>query len=149
MKNYQLDIKNKIINHLTINGKKNKGEKILLKAFKELQESSNKQSKELIKFAIILSTPIFKLHKISQKKRKKKKTREIPSFIPKENPRVSAAIKFILKAIREKKAKKFYDKLKNEVLFNAQFKGNAMQIKNELQKQILLKKRYFLYFRWR
>lgn len=106
MKNYQLDIKNKIINHLTINGKKNKGEKILLKAFKELQESSNKQSKELIKFAIILSTPIFKLHKISQKKRKKKKNSRNSILYSQGKPKSFSGYQIYFKSYKRKKGEK-------------------------------------------
>lgn len=148
MKSYKIEVKNKIINNLLINGKKNTGEKILLKTLKELQKSSNKESKKLIKFAIIFSTPIFKLHKISQKKKKKKKIQEIPSFISKKNARISLSIKFILKTIKKKNLNKFYNKLKEEILLTAQSKGDAVQIKNDLQKYILLKKHYFSYFKW-
>ena len=148
MRNYKIEIKNKIINNLLINGKKNTGEKILLKTLKELQKSSNKKSKELIKFAIIFATPTFKLHIMSQKKRKKKKIREIPSFISKKNARISLAIKFILKTIKKKNSNKLYNKLKKEVLLTTQLKGDVIQIKNDLQKHILLKKHYFSYFKW-
>ena len=40
-------------------------------------------------------------------------------------------------------------KLKQELLANAQYKGSAIQIKNELQKQVLINKHYFAYYRWR
>ena len=72
MKHKKIELKNKIINHLILNGKKETGEKILLKSFKELQKSSKKQPKKLIKLALIFSTPIFKIYKITIKKKKKK-----------------------------------------------------------------------------
>ena len=59
MKNKKIKIKNKITNHLMLNGKKKTSEKILLKSFKELQKYSKKQSKKLIKLALIFSTPNF------------------------------------------------------------------------------------------
>jgi len=72
MKKKSLDIKNKLINNITLDGKKKTSEKILLKSLKELQKSSKKQSKELVKLALVQSTPVFKLHRISNKKLKKK-----------------------------------------------------------------------------
>jgi len=114
-------IKNKIINHLMNNGKKRTSEKILLNTFKELQKDSKKQSKKLLKLAIILSKPTFKLHVLTQKKRKKKKGKEIPAFISKTRIRVSLAIKNIL-FIAEKKKNHINLNLKNEILMTAQKK---------------------------
>ena len=67
-----LEIKNKFVNHLIINGKKNKSEKVISKTIKALQTISKKSSKKLIQLALVSSTPIFKLNTITQKKRKKK-----------------------------------------------------------------------------
>ena len=61
-------IKNKLINHLVVNGKKNKSEKIVCKSFKTLQTISKKSSKKLIQLALISTTPIFKINTIIQKK---------------------------------------------------------------------------------
>jgi len=133
------------------NGKKKTSEKILLKSFKELQKNSPKQSEKLIQIAVIHSTPTFKLHKISNKKQKKrnKKVREIPAFISKTVARTSLAIKFILYNIKKKKSNNFYTKLKQEILLTAQLKGTVIEMKNELQKQTLLKKHFFTYYRWK
>ena len=54
-------IKNKLINHLTLNGKKKTSEIILLKSLKFLQKNSNKKSKKLIQLAITTTYPTFKL----------------------------------------------------------------------------------------
>lgn len=134
-----------------VNGKKETGERVLLKSLKEIQKESKKQSQELIKLGIAYATPAFKLHKIANKKQKKrnKKVREIPAFISDKKARISLAIKFIVTNLKKKKSANFYEKLKQELLANAQYRGAAIQIKNELQKQVLANKRYFAYYRWR
>lgn len=133
-----------------VNGKKETGERVLLKSLKEIQKESKKQSQELIKLGIAYATPAFKLHKITNKKQKKrnKKVREIPAFISDKKARISLAIKFIMTNLKKKKSANFYEKLKQELLANAQYRGTAIQIKNELQKQVLANKRYFAYYRW-
>jgi ribosomal protein S7 len=151
MKEKRIEVKNKIINHLMVSGKKETGEKILLKSLKEIQKDSKKQSQELVKLGIMYSTPTFKLHRIENKKQKKrnKKAREIPAFISDKKARISLAIKFILATLKKKKSSNFHIKLKQELLANAQYKGSAIQIKNELQKQVLMNKHFFAYYRWR
>lgn len=147
MKHKKIELKNKIINHLILNGKKETGEKILLKSFKELQKSSKKQPKKLIKLALIFSTPIFKIYKITIKK-KKKKIKEIPTIINTKKARISLAIKFILATLKNKKSNYFYIKLHNEILLNLKSEGSAVQIKNKIQKQALLNKHFFYFYRW-
>jgi len=137
--------KNKIINHLTQNGKKQTSEKILLKSFKELQKSSQKQSRRLIELALIFSTPIFKLHKIKYKKRKFIK--EIPSVIIYEKVKISLAIKFILNTSNSEKSIYFYTEFKKEIIQHAKNNGSAIQKKNELQKQVLLQRQMLSYYR--
>ena len=144
-----MQIKNKLINHIMVDGKKKTSEKILLKSFKKIQKNSNKQSKSLIKLAITHSTPIFRLHKIVNNKKKKKKIKEIPAFIAKTFARTSLAIKFILTNIKNKNSNNFCTKLKQEILITAQSKGTSIELKNNLQKQVLLKKRFFTYYRWK
>jgi ribosomal protein S7 len=145
-----MKIKTKLINLLTLNGKKEVGEKNLLKSIKELQKNSNKKYSEILHLALIYATPIFKLHRIKNKKIKKnrnKKFKEIPGFIKNKNSRISLAIKFILLSIRNK-SETFYKKFNKEILLNAIENGNTLQVKNELQKSILIKKHYFRYYRW-
>ena len=148
----KINIQRKLINHLTGNGEKNTSEKILLKSFKDLQKSSKKKSTKIIKLALIYSTSIFKLHKIKNKKIKKRtnNVREIPAFISNKHSRASSSLKLIISNTRKKKEYKFYKKLKNEIVLNAGNKNNSsVALKNELQKSILTKKHYFLYYRWR
>lgn len=145
------EIKNKIITNIMNNGSKKTSESILFKSFKKLQKNSKKQSKKIFQLAIVNATPIFKLHRIENKKQRKKnrKVREIPAFISNLTSRTSIAIKFILSSIEQKKIKKFYQQLNQEVLITARIKGNAIEKKNTLQKQVLSKKHFFKYFRWK
>ena len=83
-----MKIKNKLVNHITLSGKKETSEKNLLKSFKELQKNSFKKLNNIIQLALIYTMPLFKLHVIKNKKRKKskkKKNREIPGFIKSKN----------------------------------------------------------------
>ena len=145
------EIKNKLINHIMSHGGKKTSENIVLKSTKKLQKNSKKQIKKIIQLALINSTPTFKLHKIENKKQKKRnrKIREIPAFIPKALARTSIAIKFILSSIDKKKSKNFYTTLKQEILLTAQSEGTAIELKNALQKQVMSKKHFFTYYRWK
>lgn len=143
-----MQIKTKLVNHLMLNGKKETGEKNLLKSVKELQKSSSKKSSRVFQLAVLYSTPIFKLHKIRNKKRKKaNKFKEIPGFIKNKQARTSLAIKFILLNTK-RKGEHFFKKFNKEILLNAKNQGVSIEAKNELQKNILTKKHFFKYYRW-
>lgn len=148
MKN--IAIKNKLINHLMRNGEKKTSEKILLQSLKELQKASLKQTKKLLKTALINTAPVFKLHIIKNKKQKKKnrKIKTIPFFIYNNTSRVSLAIKFILETVTSKKATNFYLKLNEEILLNSKQQGETIKVKTDLQKQVIANKRYFKFFKW-
>lgn len=151
MNRNNLKIKTKFTNHLMFNGEKKISEKILLKSFKSLQKNTKKQISNIAKLSLIYSTPIFKLHKISNKKLKKKqrKTRIIPTFIPKLFNRISLGIKYILFNINKNKSSKFiYNKLQDEILAIAKHQGTFITIKKETQQHTILNKRYFRYYRW-
>lgn len=146
-----MEIKNKLLNHLTLNGKKETGEKNLIKSIKKIQKNSLKSSEKIFQLALIYSTPIFKLHKIKNKKKKKRASRfkEIPGFINNKSSRTSMAIKFIVNSIKKNNlSQSFYLKLNAEILDCAKNKSISVEVKKNLQKDILTKKRYFLYYRW-
>jgi ribosomal protein S7 len=145
----RIQIKAKIINHITKNGEKKTSEKLLLKSIKKLQKTSKKQVKALLQLSILNSVPIFKLHTSSNKKQKKrhKKVREMPTFIVRPEIRTSLSIKFIV-SNKEKKSKIFYNELTKKFLLAIQPKSGSVSLKNELQKKILLNKRYLTYYRW-
>jgi ribosomal protein S7 len=140
------NIKQKLTNHIFLNGKKNTSEKILLKVFKGLQKISTKNSIKLVQFAILYSLPIFRINKFSQKKKRRKKIKEIPSFIQSEETRISRAIKFILFSSRKKRSDYFYIHLKQEILLNLQSKSSIVENKNDFQKSAIGKKNLLKYF---
>jgi len=147
--NKTFNLKAKIINTLMISGKKKTGEKILLKFAKLLQKSSNKNFKNLVQLAIINSTPTFKLNEQVVKKGKRKSVRSTPSFITSDSLRIMASLKLIINAVNKNKTStSFYETLVNEVLASSEAKSQAVDKKNELQKQILINKRYLSKFRW-
>ena len=147
--NNMLHLKNKIVNTLMQSGKKNTGEKILVNFLKSIQKSTNKNFKVLLQTAIINSTSTFKLNEQSIKKGKRKAKKHIPSFIINDSLRIVTALKLIKKvSIRNKNSNWFYQSLMSEVLAASNFKGQSIDKKNELQKQILINKRYLSKFRW-
>lgn len=132
---------------MLLDGRKSTSEKIVLQSFKELQRFSRKQSIKLVQLAIIYSMPVFKIHKHINKNRKKKYAKEIPILVIAKKTRVSLAIKFILKNMRHDKLNCFYARFRTEILLTAQNEGHTVQIKNEVQKQVLLKKHFFFFFK--
>ena len=148
-KNNTLHLKNKIVNTLMQSGKKKTGEKILLKFLKSLQKSTDKNFKVLLQSAIINSTSTFKLNEQSIKKGKRKAKKNIPSFIISDSLRIITALKLIKKvSAKNKRSNYFYQSLTAEILASSASKGQSVDQKNELQKQILINKRYLSKFRW-
>jgi len=148
-KNNTLHLKNKMVNTLMKSGKKKTGEKILLKFLKSLQKSTDKNCKVLLQSAIINSTSAFKLTEQSIKKGKRKAKKNIPSFIINDSLRIVTALKLIKKvSAKNKSINYFYQSLANEILASSASKSQSVDQKNELQKQILINKRYLSKFRW-
>lgn len=146
-KNFNL--KTKVINVLITSGKKNTGEKILLKFAKRLQKSTNKHFKTLVQVAVINSTPTFKLNEQIVKKGKRKVVKSTPSFITSDSLRIMTTLKLLKRTVeKNKSSNQFYENLVNEVLLAASLKGHSVDKKTELQKQVLANKRYLSKFRW-
>nr|QDA21759.1 ribosomal protein S7 [Proschkinia sp. SZCZR1824] len=143
-----MKIKLKMINHLILNGKKETGEKEFCKNFKNLQKKSRKCSNKIFQLALISSTSVFRLHKISLKKRKKKKVQEIPGFLRNQNNRISLALKFLLQVTKHG-AYSLSKNLSTEILLLSKSKSGNLSIKTEKQKAVLTKKHLFRYYRWR
>jgi len=142
-------LKEKILNHIFKNGKKKTSEKILTKSFKTIQKSQKKSHSEIMKLSIINSTPTFRVIKLKNNRRKKKKSiKEIPAFLSTYMFRSSWALKYIVTNSNKKTSNIFYNQLKDETLLNAKHEGNAVKLKNELQNQALQKKKYFRHYRW-
>jgi len=148
-KNKTFNLKVKMINTLMINGKKKTGEKILLKFAKLLYKSNTKSFKNLVHLAIINSTSTFKLNEQIIKKGKRKVIKSTPSFILNESIRIMTSLKFIKNAVvKNRNSICFYKSFVNEVLGSSQLKSQSVDQKNQLQKQILINKRYLSRFRW-
>lgn len=141
-------LKQKILNQLMVKGNKKTCEKILLKSFKLFQKTSNKNHKNLILLAIINSTPVLKMNK-QTKKAKKTTIKEIPVLIINKTNRISLAIKYTLQTIKANKSgMSFNSKLAKEILLSSKNKSNSIELKNEQQKNILIKKRYLMSYKW-
>jgi len=148
-KNKRSYLKNKIVNTLMKNGKKTTGEKILLKSLKSLQRSTDKNFKILLHSAIINSTFAFKVNEQSVKKGKRKAIRVVPSFIISDSLRITTALKSLAKiSVKTKSSDFLYKKLMAEILSSSALKGQSIDQKTEIQKQILVNKRYLSKFRW-
>ena len=145
-----MKIKSKLINHLIVNGKKETSEKTLNKNFKTLQKRSRKCSSKLFQLALISSTSVFRLHRISLKNRKKKKVREVPGFLRNRNNRISLALKFLVKITRRTPDALYFDKnFLDKILSLSRFENETLSSKNEAQKALLSKRYLFRYYRWR
>lgn len=142
-------LETKIVNTLMLSGKKSTGEKILLKFSKKLQKLNNKHFKKLVQIAIINSTSTFKLNEQIVKKGKRKAVRHIPSFTTTDSLRIMISLKLIKRsATKNKNSNQFYESFVNEILMASSLKGQSVDKKTELQKQILANKRYLANFRW-
>lgn len=148
-KNKKFNLKSKIVSTLMIHGKKNTSEKILLKFAKRLQKSTSKNFKGLLQLALINSTPTFKINEQVIKKGKRKAIKSTPSFIANESLRITTSLKSIKQVVSKSKGPTFfYETLAKEILSTSALKSQVVDKKNELQKQVLINKRYLSKFRW-
>lgn len=135
-------LRTKIINYIFNDGSKRTSEKILLKTLKVIQKSSNKNSKNIVKFSLVKASFFLNL----KKKKQRQLLIEIP-FLLKSSSRISFAIKKILGIVRQKKINSFYFLLKQE-LFNSLTENNEIfKDKKEIYKKAFTKKA-FTHFRW-
>ena len=145
-----MKIKSKLINHLIIDGKKEISEKTFNKNFKTLQKKSLKCSSKVFQLALISSTSVFRLHRISLKNRKKKKVREVPGFLRNRENRISLALKFLIKTTKRTSDSLYFDKnFLGKILSLSKFENETLLTKNETQKNLLSKRYLFRYYRWR
>ena len=144
-----LELKQKLTNAMMKHGKKKTAEKILVKSLKLIQKFNKKNHKNLIKNSIVNVTPTFKINKQSSKRGKRKVEKEIPAFIKKDSLRTVLSANFLVSAsLKNKDLKTFYKKLAQEVIETSLQKSKSIEQKTEMQKQMLMQKRYLLKFRW-
>ena len=145
------ELQKKLINHITKNGKKYKSEKTITKSLKATQKSKKKNHGKITKLSILNTIPVFKIIKLTDKKRRKKSTREIPTLVSSYTSRVSLGLKYLIKTSNtttQTKETAFYEKFKNEILSGAASESNATTIKNNFQTKALQEKKYFRFYRW-
>ena len=144
-----IQLKQKIINSIMKNGNKKTAEKILKKSLKLIQKKDKKNHISLLKHSIINSTPTFKINVQSKKRGKRKTKKEIPTFIRTDSERIISSFNILTEnSLRNKAINGFYKKIANEVLETAVQKGKSIEQRNEIQKQVLMQKRYLANFRW-
>ena len=143
------ELKQKMINSMMKHGEKKIVEKILKKSLKLIQKSDKKNHLNLLKHSVINTTPTFKIN-IQVKKRGKKKTKkEVPTFLNNESLRIISSFNLLTKnSLKNKELKHFYKKIAQEIIANSLQKSKSIEQKNEIQKQVLIQKRYLLNFRW-
>jgi small subunit ribosomal protein S7 len=141
--NYKLPLKNKIVNCLMINGKKQVSEKIFFETLKLLHQSSFKNIKNILKFSLINITPIIA---VRQNKKKNRIINEIP-FLLNPSLRMTIAIKNIIKNTKKQSNHFFSENLKSEFINILKKNSENLIQKTELQKYAL-KKKAFTHFRW-
>jgi ribosomal protein S7 len=141
-------LKKKLLKHTLKNGKKLISEKALTKSFKSIQKSKKKPHNEILKLAILNSTPMFRIIKLKNKKRRKQSTKEIPAFLSTYQYRTSWGLKYLTKTSTLKTFNSFSSQLKHEILLTAKHDSNAVTLKKELQTKALEKKKYFKHYRW-
>lgn len=149
-KQNSIELKKKLTNHITKNGKKHLSEKTINKSFKSVQKSQKRNHGKIIKLSILNTIPIFKIIKLTDKKRRKKSIKEIPALVSSYHSRVSIGLKNIIRITADTKTKQstFFEKLKNELLLGTFSETNAIVTKNNFQAKALNEKKYFRFYRW-
>ena len=143
-------LKQKVIGHLIIGGRKKKSEKVLLKSIKSLQKQSLKSYKEIINLAVMNAIPIFKVSERRLKKTKKKKKLLVPFFLSNNCIRISTALKNIINNTRKISSNlPFYNNLNKELVLNAKKKCENIKIKNDTQRLAIEKKKFLDNYKWR
>lgn len=141
--------KKKLEKYLLKKGKKELVEKGIKKKFKQAQKQNKKNSNSIFKIAILNTTPAFRLVKLTNKKRKKKSTKQIPMFLLKNQFRSFWGLKNIIRtSLLASKPKTFYKKIFVEYLNTAKSESNSIISKKTLQNTVLKEKNHFKYYRW-
>ena len=130
-------LKEKMYNHLMSKGNKSTCEKVIFKNIKLLQKTSKKNHTDLIKLAVINSSPVIQLRQIRKKKRKSIK--EFPYVLKKQN-RISLGVKMIVK---NNETTSFYE----EILLFSKKRSEALKIK-ETKQELALTTKKNIFFRW-
>jgi len=128
----------KFVNHLMVNGKKNKAEQILLETLTLL----DKNAAHILTRAVENVKPLLEVRSI----RLRGTNHQVP--IPlKQDRRISLGIKWIIESARKKKGKSISGKLKEEILLASKKQGESLKKKIASHK-LASAHRAFVHFRW-
>lgn len=143
------ELKKKLFNHITRNGKKHKSEKTIIKSFKLTQKTQKKNHNKVIRLSISNTIPTFRIVKLTNKKRRKKSVKKIPALLSNYESRTSWGLKYLIKNTTPlTKQGAFFTKLENELVLAATSESSAVKLKNSLQDEALQEKKSFRFYRW-
>lgn len=132
----------KFLNHITIEGKKEKAEKTLTLTFLDIYEKQKKDPFLVLLKAIENSRPFVEVRSV----RRGGATYQIP--VPcREKRGTSLSMKWILENVRKKKAVSFSQSLSRVLLESSKGLGECVK-KKDLFHATALKNRSFTHFRW-
>lgn len=117
------------INAILLKGKKSLAQKIFYEAMKNIKESTQQDSIEILKKAINNATPIVEV----KSRRVGGATYQVPIEVKTERGN-SLAIKFLIKSARKRPGKNFITKLTNEIVDAFNNTGNSIKKKEEIHK---------------
>lgn len=131
----------KFINHLMLDGKKEKAEKIFLTSLNIIRLKEQKDGIFVLFRALENSRPLIELRSV----RRGGATYQVPVPL-KENRSISLGIKWILEVARKKKGP-FSETLSQVLIESSKNIGESVK-KREATHNVALKNRSFTHFRW-
>lgn len=132
----------KLINKVMLNGKKSIAEKIVYGAMDIIRERTKKDPVEIIEKAVQNATPLLEV----RPRRVGGATYQVPIEV---SPRrgLSLALRWIVRAARERKGMPMKEKLANEILDAFNNTGGAIKKKDEMHRMAEANKA-FAHYRW-
>lgn len=139
-KNY----KNRILNHITINGNKRTSEKLLLKTLKLMQATHQKKDFEaILRTSLINSSPSLYIKQI---KRRRRHVVEFP-FLLSSKLKITYALKCLISNTRKNSSKAFYESFNTELVDSSRKTSSTYKQKIDLHKTGFIKRK-FANYRW-
>lgn len=132
----------KLVNNVIEGGRKSVAEKIVYKSFEVIQEKTKKDPVEVFQLAVEKVRPLVQV----KPRRVGGATYQVPIEIEKERGE-KVALKWLVKAAREKKGKSMYLKLSEEIIDASNETGAAYKKKLDLHKMAEANRSYS-HLRW-
>lgn len=126
---YNSTLVSMMINRILTEGKKSLAQRIFYEAMKNIKESSKQDPLEILKKAIVNTTPVIEV----KSKRVGGATYQVPVEV-KTDRGTSLALRFIIKAARNRPGKNMITKLGNEIIDAYNNTSNSVKKKEEIHK---------------